>query len=72
MADFRVAHLTVGQADEVFAGAEKCVWVVAQECVVGGFAGLCDGVAVGLGAIAPAVKDSENDGFGHTFSGYLR
>jgi hypothetical protein len=25
---------------------------------------------VGLGAVAPAVQDGENDGFGHALSGY--
>jgi hypothetical protein len=31
---------------------------------------LCDRIAMSLGAVAPAVEDSENDGFGHTWSGY--
>ncbi len=70
MADFAVAHLAVGESDEVFAGAEEGVRVVAQEAVVGWLAGLCDGVAVGLGAIAPAVEDGEDDGFGHAWQGY--
>ena len=65
VADFGVAHLAVGQADEVLAGAKEGVGVFAEQLVVGGFAGLGDGVAVGLGAIAPAVEDGENDGFGH-------
>jgi len=55
VADFAVAHLAVGEADEVLAGTEEGVGVVAEEAVVGGFAGLGDGVAVGLGAISPAV-----------------
>ncbi len=49
MADFGVAHLAVGEADEVLAGAEEGVGVFAEELVVGGFAGESDGVAVGLG-----------------------
>jgi len=63
--DLGVAHLTVWQADEVFAGAQEGVGVVLEEAVVDGLAGLGDGVAVGLEAIAPAVEDGENDGFGH-------
>ena len=69
MADFGVAHLAVGEADEVLAGAEEGVGIVAEELVVDGFAGLGDGVAVGLGAVAPAVEDGEDDGFGHAVSG---
>ena len=49
----------------MFAGAEEGVGVVAEELVVDGFAGLCDGVAVGLGAVAPAVEDGENNWFRH-------
>lgn len=66
MADFAVAHLAVGEADEVFAGAEEGVGEVAEESVVGGLAGLGDGVAVGLGAVTPSVEDGEDDWcFGH-------
>ncbi len=65
MADFRVAHLSVGKADEVFTGAEEGVGVLGEELVVDGLACLGDGVAVGLGAVAPAVKDGEDDGFRH-------
>ncbi len=70
MADLGVAHLAVGQADEVLAGAEEGVGVLAEELVVGGFAGLCDGVAVGFGAVTPAVKDGKDYRFGHAWSGY--
>ena len=65
-----VAHLTVGETDEVIAGLQECVGVFAEKLVVDGLAGLGYGVAVGLGAIAPAVQDGENDGFGHALSGY--
>ena len=66
VADFAVAHLAVGEADEVLAGADEGVGVVAQERVVGGFAGEGDGVAVGVGAVTPAVEDGENYWrFGH-------
>ena len=50
----------------MFAGAEEGVGIVAEECVVGGLAGLGDGVAVGLGAITPSVEDGEDYRcFGH-------
>jgi len=65
VADLGIAHLAVGEADEVLAGAEEGVGEVAQEPVVDRFAGLGYGVAVGLGAVAPAVEDGEDDGFGH-------
>ena len=35
----------------------RVLGVFAEEFVVGGFAGEGDGVAVGLGAVAPAVQD---------------
>ncbi len=70
VADFAVAHLAVGETDEVVAGVEKGVREAAEEGVVDGFAGLGDGVAVRGGAVAPAVENSENDGFGHAFLGY--
>ena len=63
MAHFGVAHLSVGEADVVVAGSEEGVGVVDEELVVCGLTGECDGVAVGLGAIAPAVEDGEDDGF---------
>ena len=56
-----VAHLAVGEADEVVTCLEEGVGVFAEELVVDGFAGLSYGVAVGLRAIAPAVQDGEND-----------
>lgn len=73
VADFAVAHLPVGEADEVFAGAEEGIGVVAEERVVGGLAGLGNGVAVGLGAVTPSVEDGEDDWcFGHDGSVSLR
>lgn len=63
MADFRVAHLAVGQANKVIAGMEQSVGVLAEKLVVSGFAGLCNGVAMGLGAVAPAVEDRKNNRF---------
>ena len=61
MTDFGVAHLPVRQADEVLAGTQQGVWVLAQQPVVGGLARLRDGVAVGLGAVAPAIENGEDD-----------
>ena len=54
VAYFTVAHLAVGKADEVVRRAEEGVGEVAEELVVDGFASLGDGVAVGLGAVAPS------------------
>ncbi len=70
VADFAVAHLAVGQADKVVAGVEERVRKAAEKAVVDGFAGLSDCVAVGAGAVAPAVENRENDGFRHAWSGY--
>ena len=65
VADFAVAHLAVGEADEMLGGAQEGVGVVAQEHVVGGLAGLGYGVAMGFGSVAPAVEDGQDDWFGH-------
>ena len=60
MADFTVAHLAVGQADEVLTGADEGVGVFREQLVVGGLAGQRDGVGFGPGAIAPSVEDGED------------
>ena len=65
VAHFGVAHLTVRQANVVVAGTEESVGVGREEPVVRGLAGERDGVAVSLGAVAPAVEDGEDDGFWH-------
>ena len=70
VADFAVAHLAVGQADEAVAGLEKRIREAVEKAVVDGFAGLSNGVAVRDGAVAPTVENGENDGFGHAWSGY--
>ena len=57
VADFRVSHLAVGQADEVLAGTDERVGIGAEELVVDGFTGEGDGVAAGLGAVTPSVED---------------
>ena len=73
MADLAVAHLAVGQADGWAGGVNRCVGEIFDEGVVGRFAGESDGVALGFGAVAPAVEDSEYDwfwSFCHRKSGY--
>ena len=45
----------------MIAGLDEGVGVLAEEAVVGGLAGEGDGVAVGFGAVAPAVENGEND-----------
>ena len=68
VADFAVAHLAVGQADEVLRGANQGVGKLAQQLVVGGLAGQRDGVVGGFGAITPSIEDGQNErmlGDGH-------
>ena len=65
VADLGVAHLAVWEADEVIAGVEEGVGVLGEETVVNGLAGEGDGVSECFGAVAPAVKDGEYDGFRH-------
>ena len=64
VADFAVAHLPVGQADEVAAGVNERVGILAQQAVVGRLAGERDGVGLGFGAVSPAVEDDEDERFG--------
>ncbi len=61
VADFAVAHLAVGQADEVLGGADEGVGILAEQLVVGGLAGEGDGVVGGFGAVAPSVEDGEDE-----------
>jgi hypothetical protein len=71
--DFAVAHLAFGEADGGAGGVDHCVGEIFEEGVVGGFAGESDGVALGFGAVAPAVEHGEDDGFGsfgHGKAGY--
>jgi hypothetical protein len=66
VADFAVAHLSVGQSDEMLAGADEGIGKLAQQLVVGGLAGQGDGVVGGFGAVAPSVEDGEYEGMlGH-------
>ncbi len=59
VADFAVAHLAFGKADGGAGGLDQGVGEFAQEFVVSGFAREGDGVALGFGAVAPAVEDGE-------------
>ncbi len=61
VADFAVAHLPVGQSDEVVGGLDQRVGKFAQQLVVGGLARERDGVVGGFGAIAPSIEDGENE-----------
>ncbi len=64
VAHLAVAHLTVGKSDVGAAGLNQGVGILAQKAVVGGLASERDGVGFGLGAIAPAVEDDEDEWFG--------
>ena len=75
VAHFAIAHLPFGQADVRAGGVNQRVGKILQQAVVIGFAGEGDGVALGFGAIAPAVEDGQHDWFGsfaHGRSGYTR
>src|SRR5678816_4149180 len=64
MADFAVAHLSVGQADVVAAGLNQGVGIFAQQAIVVGLAGQSDGVGFALGAVAPTVENDQHKWFG--------
>src|SRR5208283_1376417 len=59
VADFAVAHLAHGEADGGAGGLDEGVGKSAEKFVVGGFAGQGDGIALGFGAVAPAIEDGE-------------
>ncbi len=61
VADFAVAHLSVGQADKVIRGLNQRVGKLAQQLVVGGLARQRNGIVGGFGAIAPSIEDGENE-----------
>ena len=63
MAHLAIAHLPFGQSDKWSGGVDQCVWKIRDEAIVIGFARKSDGVSLGFGAEAPAVKHSENDWF---------
>ena len=61
VADFAVAHLSIGQADEMVGGLNQGVGKLAQQLVVSGLACQRDGVVGGFSAITPSVEDGENE-----------
>src|SRR5580704_18932074 len=64
VAHLTVAHLTVGKSNVWAARLNQGVGILAQKAVVRGLAGERDGVGLGLGAIAPAVEDDQDEWFG--------
>ena len=68
VAHFAIAHLPFGQADEWAGGVNQRVGKIRQQAVVIRLARESDGVALGFGAVAPAVEHGEHDrfrSFGH-------
>src|SRR4029077_1149749 len=63
VADFAVSHLAVRETNEWSAGVNERVGIFAQQTVVGGLVGEGDRVGFSLGAIAPSVKDDEDERF---------
>ncbi len=61
VAHFAVAHLSVGQADEMLRRADQRVGKLPQQLVVGGLARQRDGVVGGFSAIAPSIEDGQNE-----------
>ena len=62
VAHFAIAHLSFGQSDEGTGGMDQRVGKFLEQAVVVGLAREGDGVALGFGAVAPAVEDGEHDG----------
>ncbi len=61
VSDLAVAHLPFGKADIGTAGVDECVGMLAQQPVVCGLARERDSVGFGLGTIAPAIEDDEDE-----------
>ncbi len=61
VAHFAIAHLPFGQADGRTGGVNQRVGKFLEQAVVIGLAREGDGVALGFGAVAPAVEDGEDD-----------
>ena len=62
VADLGVSHLPVGQADIGVRRLEQAVRATRPETVPHRRLGERDGIAVGLGAVAPAVEYAQHDG----------
>src|SRR6516225_9248714 len=72
VADFAVAHLAFGEADEWAGGLDQRVGKLAQQLVIGGLARKGDRVALRLRAVAPSIEHSQYAWFRslcHGFSG---
>ena len=63
VADFAIAHLSFGQADGGAGSLNQRVGKFLEQAVVVRLAREGDGVALGFGAVAPAVEDGEDDWF---------
>ncbi len=64
MADFRIAHLAVGQADMQFGGVDQGVRILTPQLVPVRLARMGDGIEVGILAIAETIEDEQKDGSG--------
>ena len=62
VADFAVAHLTIGQAHEMAIGADQSVRIGLDQVIEGGLAREGDSVACHLFAMAPAIEDRQDYG----------
>ena len=58
---FAVAHLAIGQADEVIGGVQQGVGILPQQLVVRRLARQRDGVIFDLRSIAPAIQNGQNN-----------
>src|SRR6201996_7649083 len=63
MADLAVAHLPVGQANEMIGSVQQAVGILRQQLVVDWLARQRDGMGVRLWPIAPAIEDPKYNRF---------
>ena len=63
VADFGIAHLAVGQADETAFGVNQGVRALGQQGAPGRQFGQRDGIVRAFGAVTPAVKDQQHHRF---------
>ena len=63
MADFAIAHLSLGEADEGPAGVDQRIGILAQQPVVRRLARERNSVGFGFSAVSPAVEDDQNERF---------
>lgn len=60
VADFRVPHLSRGEADRRSGSVEQPVSTLRRQAVEHGGAGLPDGIALQRGSMPPTVQNAEN------------